>query len=282
MTSVLRSRVVASFVAVFVPVVVAMGAALLLASAANAASCGNGPAGFDAWVGAFKQRAAGQGISGGALGALNGISYDSKVIHLDRNQHSFKLSFEQFYARRVDGGMIAKGRRLMQTHAGTLNAIEKRFGVPGAVVVAIWGLETAYGAQRGGNMSIVRSLATLAYDCRRSAFFEKELLAALKIIDRGDMSVGQLKGGWAGEIGQTQFLPDAYVKHAVDFDGNGRRDLVNSSSDVLASTANFLKAHGWQRGAGWGPGTGNYDVIREWNKAEVYVKTISVMAEKLN
>ncbi len=251
-------------------------------STANAAACGNGPGGFDAWVGAFKQRAAGQGISGGALGALNGISYDSKVIRLDRNQHSFKLSFEQFYARRVDGGMIAKGRRLMQSHGSTLGAIEKRFGVPGAVVVAIWGLETAYGAQRGGGMSIVRSLATLAYDCRRSAFFEKELLAALKIIDRGDTSVAQLKGGWAGEIGQTQFLPDAYVKYAVDFDGNGRRDLVNSSADVLASTANFLKAHGWQRGAGWGPGTGNYDVIRDWNKAEVYVKTISVMAEKLN
>ncbi len=265
--------------------VVVMSAALSLAAlapAANAAPCGNGPGGFNAWVAAFKSRAAGDGISNGALSALEGVSYDSKVIHLDRNQHSFKLSFEQFYARRVDAGMIAKGRRLMQTHGGTLNAIEKRFGVPGAVVVAIWGLETAYGAQRGGNMSIVRSLATLAYDCRRSAFFEKELLAALKIIDRGDMSASQLKGGWAGEIGQTQFLPDAYVKYAVDFDGNGRRDLVNSSADVLASTANFLKAHGWQRGAGWGPGTGNYGVIREWNKAEVYVKTISVMAEKLN
>ena len=154
--------------------------------------------------------------------------------------------------------------------------------MPGAVIVAIWGLETAYGAQRGGNMPIVRSLATLAYDCRRSAFFEKELLAALKIIDRGDMTAAQLKGGWAGEIGQTQFLPDAYVKYAVDFDGNGRRDLVNSTADVLASTANFLKAHGWQRGAGWGPGTANYGVIRDWNKAEVYVKTIAVMAEKLN
>ena len=162
------------------------------------------------------------------------------------------------------------------------NAIEKRFGVPGAVVVAIWGLETAYGAQKGGQMSIVRSLATLAYDCRRSAFFEKELLAALKIIDRGDMAASQLVGGWAGEIGQTQFLPDAYVKYAVDFDGNGRRDLIHSSADVLASTANFLKGHGWQRGAGWGPGTANYNVIREWNKAEVYVKTISVMADKLD
>lgn len=254
---------------------------VLMSSSAFAASCGDGPSGFNAWIQAFKGRATAKGVSAKALSALDGLTYDSKVIRLDRNQHSFKLSFEQFYRRRVDAGMIAKGRRLIKTHAGTLAAVEKRYGVPGSVIVAIWGLETAYGAQRGGGMSIVRSLATLAYDCRRSAFFEKELLAAMKIIDRGDMNVAQLKGGWAGEIGQTQFLPDAYVKYAVDFDGNGRRDLINSSADVLASTANFLKSHGWQRGAGWGPGTANYDVIREWNRAEVYVKTISVMASEL-
>jgi lytic murein transglycosylase len=253
-----------------------------LAAPASAASCGNGPGGFEAWISAFKQRAAANGIAGGTINsALAGVSYDSKVVHLDRNQHSFKLSFEDFYRRRVDGAMIAKGRRLMQTHAGTLNAVEKRFGVPGAIIVSIWGLETSYGAQRGAGMSIVRSLATLAYDCRRSAFFEKELMAALRIIDRGDMATSDLKGGWAGEIGQTQFLPDAYVKYAVDFDGNGRRDLIRSPADVLASTANFMKSHGWQRGQGWGPGTANYDVIREWNRAEVYVKTISVMAGKL-
>jgi len=249
---------------------------------ASATPCGNSGAGFSEWISAFKQRAAAKGISAQTINsALSGVTYDPKVVRLDRSQHSFKLSFDAFYRRRVDGAMIAKGRRLMKTHAGTLNAIEKRFGVPGAVVIAIWGLETAYGAQKGGQMSIVRSLATLAYDCRRSAFFEKELIAALTIIDRGDMLASQLVGGWAGEIGQTQFLPDAYVKYAVDFDGNGRRDLIHSSADVLASTANFLKGHGWQRGAGWGPGSANYDVIREWNKAEVYVKTISVMADQL-
>jgi len=259
-----------------------MLASLVAASAASAASCGDGPAGFSTWLNAYKSRAAGQGISASTINAaLGGVTYDSKVVHLDRNQHSFKLSFEDFYRRRVDGAMISKGRRLMQQHASTLGAIEKKYGVPGAVVVAIWGLETAYGAQRGAGMSIVRSLATLAYDCRRSDFFENELLAALKIIDRGDMSAGELKGGWAGEIGQTQFLPDAYVKYAVDFDGDGRRDLIHSSADVLASTANFLKSHGWQRGQGWGPGSANYDVIRDWNKAEVYVKTISVMADQL-
>ena len=259
-------------------------AVVLTAGAAplQAASCGNGAGGFPAWLAGYKTRAAGMGLSKATIdNALSEAAYDTKVIGLDRNQHSFKLSFEQFYARRVDGAMIAKGRRLMQTHAGTLSGVEKRFGVPGAVVVAIWGLETAYGAQSGGSFPIVRALATLAYDCRRSDFFVNQLDGALKIIDRGDMTAAQMRGGWAGEIGQTQFTPDAYVKYAVDFDGDGRRDLVRSSPDVLASTANFLKAHGWQRGQGWGPGSANYDVIREWNKAEVYVKTISVMADQL-
>lgn len=254
----------------------------MLLSTGAAVACGNGPGGFNNWLDDFRGRAASSGISKGTINsALSGVSYDSKVISRDRNQHSFKLSFNQFYARRVSGGMIAKGRGLMKRHASTLAAIEKKYGVPGAVVVAIWGLETAYGADRGQGFSIVRSLATLAYDCRRSDFFEDQLIAALQIIDRGDMSAGQLRGGWAGEIGQTQFLPLAYVKYAVDFDGNGRRDLVNSSADVLASTANFLKGHGWQRGADWGEGSGNFNVIRDWNKAEVYVKTIAVMADKL-
>lgn len=255
----------------------------LLSPQAHAQSCGNSAAGFPSWLSAFEQKAAAAGISRRTVdSAFDGVSYDSKVISLDRNQHSFKLSFEDFYRRRVDNAMIAKGRRLMQTHASTISAVEKRFGVPGAIVVAIWGLETAYGAQRGAGLSIVRSLATLAYDCRRSDFFQNELMAALKIIERGDMSAGELRGGWAGEIGQTQFLPDAYVKYAVDFNGDGRADLINTPADVLASTANFLKSHGWKPGASWGEGSANYDVIREWNRAEVYVKTIAVMADQLD
>lgn len=270
------------FVRATMKATLALAALVAFAANASAAQCGNGPGGFGAWLSGYKARAAAQGISAATIAsALGEAAYDPKVIGLDRNQHSFKLSFEQFYARRVDGAMISKGRRLMQTNARTLSAIEQRFGVPGAVVVAIWGLETAYGAQRGSGFPIVRSLATLAYDCRRSDFFETQLNGALKIIDRGDMPVSELRGGWAGEIGQTQFLPDAYVKYAVDFDGDGRRDLIHSSADVLASTANFLKAHGWQRGQGLGPGTANYNVIREWNKAEVYVQTISVMASQL-
>ena len=210
---------------------------------ANAKGCGNDGAGFGPWLESFKGRAAGDGISAGTISkSLGGVGYDRNVIRLDRSQRSFKLSFEQFYARRVSGALINRGRSLMNTHRGTLNAIEKRYGVPGEVLISIWGLETNYGSDRGQGIPIVQALATLSYDCRRSDFFEPQLLAALQIIDRGDLSPAQMRGGWAGEIGQTQFLPLAYVQYAVDFDGNGRRDLINSVPDILASTANFLKS----------------------------------------
>jgi lytic murein transglycosylase len=262
-----------------------LGASLLLftvlVSGAQAADCGKSAAGFGDWLQRFKGYAVSQGISQRTAGsALNGISYHRRVIQLDRNQRSFKLSFETFYARRVSNAMIAKGRRLIKQYGSTLSSIEKRTGVPASVIIAIGGLETGYG-RNSGNFDIIRSLATLAYDCRRSDFFRKELLAALKIVDRGDMTPRQLRGGWAGEIGQTQFLATSYVTYAIDFDGNGRRDLVRSVPDLLASTANYLKAKGWQRGQGWGPGTANYGVIREWNRASVYVKTIAVMADKI-
>ena len=245
------------------------------------AECGRDGSGFASWLQQFKAKAAAQGVSAGTISsALEGVSYDRKVISLDRGQRSFKLSFEQFYARRVSGGLIARGRSLMKTHGATLQRIEARYGVPAPVIIAIWGLETGYGAN-SGNMSILRSLATLAYDCRRSEFFQNELIHALKIVDRGDMSPSQLRGGWAGEIGQTQFLASSYSKFAVDFDGNGRRDLIRSVPDMLASIANFLKSYGWRAGQGWQPGSANYSVIQEWNKAQVYVKTISIMADKL-
>jgi len=258
--------------------------ALLLVQAAPsaAAQCGNGPGGFQSWLQDFKQRAVAQGISAATVSrALAGVTYDPKVIRLDHSQHSFKLSFKQFYARRVNGALINRGKALMRAHRGTLDRIEKRYGVPGAVIVAIWGLETHYGADATSRYSIIRSLATLAYDCRRSEFFTGQLLDALRIVGRGDLSPNQLRGGWAGEIGQTQFLPTPYVRYAVDFDGNGHRDLVHSVPDILASTANFLAKHGWQRGGSWQPGSANYGVIASWNKAEVYQRTIAAMATQL-
>lgn len=255
----------------------------LVLPAAHAADCGKDGSGFQAWLKRFSDTAHEHGISQATLQrGLKGVTYDTNIIGLDRNQKSFKLSFEEFYARRAGDGLIRRGQALMRKHRAVLDRMEKDFGVPAAVVVSIWGLETNYGADAGGKMSIVRSVATLAYDCRRSDFFRKELVGALQIIERGDMTPAQMRGGWAGEIGQTQFLPSAYVKYGVDYDGDGRRDLVKSIPDLLASTANFLKGHGWKAGEPWLPGSHNYEVLRDWNKAAVYSRTIAVMSTKMD
>ena len=132
-----------------------------------------------------------------------------------------------------------------------------------------------------GRFPTIRSLATLAFDCRRPDKFRTELLDALRIVDRGDMSPSDMRGAWAGEIGQTQFLPSSYLKYAVDYDGNGRRDLIHSVPDVLASTANYLKGYGWQRGQPWGEGTANFQVLLQWNAAQVYTKTVAYFAQQL-
>lgn len=246
-----------------------------------AASCGKSGAGFDGWLADFRKEAVAAGVSQKVVSsALTGVTYDASVIKLDRNQGHFKQSFTTFYAKRgapLQGSAKAK----LNANAGLLKKIESRFGVPGAVLVAIWGLETGYGANVG-NKSSIRSLATLAYDCRRSAFFKNELLAALKVIQRGDMTAAQMRGAWAGELGQTQFLASSYLKFAVDFDGNGRRDLIRSSADALASTANYLKAYGWQAGQPWGEGTHNFSVLAGWNKATVYQKTIAMLASRIS
>jgi lytic murein transglycosylase len=255
---------------------------LWLTSSVTHAACGNDGAGFDAWLAQIRQRAAAEGITPATISsALAGVTYDATVVRLDRSQKSFRLSFDEFYARRVGAGLMRRGQALMRQHQATLDRIEDRFGVPGPILIAIWGLETNYGADSSGKYSIIRSVATLAYDCRRSEFFTAHLFDALRILDRGDLTLAQLRGGWAGEIGHTQFLPSGYYKYAVDFDGDGHRDLERSVPDMLASTANFLKGNGWQAGQGWEPGSANYAVLREWNRAEVYQRTIAVMAMKL-
>ena len=266
----------------------AMAAACLLLAAAPfsapaVAQCGDDGAGFDAWLARFKRTAARQGISPATIeSALTGLTYDPKVVRLDRSQRSFKLTFDEFYARRVGAVLMRRGKARLRAHQATLAKIEERFGVPGPILIAIWGLETNFGADSSGKYSILRSLATLAYDCRRSEFFTGHLLDALRIVQRGDLTLAQLRGGWAGEIGHTQFLPSGYYKYAVDFDGDGRRDLERSMPDMLASTANFLKGHGWQAGEGFQPGEPNYAVLKDWNRAQVYQRTIAVMASKLS
>ena len=249
---------------------------------ASAATCGKSAAGFPAWLAEIRQEAKAKGITEATLDrALSGVTYDRAVIGRDRSQKSFKLSFEQFYARRVGSSLIASARSKMKTHASLLARIEKSYGVPKEILVSIWGLETNFGRDGSGKYSIIRSIATLAYDCRRTEFFTGHLMAALRIVQKGDMNPSEMRGGWAGEIGQVQFLPGSYDKYAVDFDGDGHRNLVRSVPDILASTANFMKGHGWQTGAPWGPGTANYGVIKDWNKADVYARTIARMADQL-
>jgi len=254
----------------------------LVASPAFAATCGRDGRGFSSWLQDYSSQARASGISKRTLDrALRGVTYDRRVIRRDRSQRSFKLSFNAFYKRRVGSYLMKRARSRQKRYAGLLARIEKRYGVPREILISIWGLETNFGRDSSGKYSIIRSIATLAYDCRRSRFFRGHLLAALRIVQKGDMRPKQMRGGWAGEIGQVQFLPGSYDKYAVDYDGNGRRDLVRSVPDALASTANYLRAHGWKRGARWGPGTANYRVIKSWNRADVYARTIAVMAERL-
>ncbi len=255
------------------------GAIVLSAAPAFAVQC-NTKGGFPAFLTEFKKDASRQGISPRGLAALDGLTLDDKVLAADRRQGVFKQSFEEFSARMISKDRLVKGQRLMKEHAGALKAIEKKYGVPGGVIVAIWGLETDYGVNQG-KMSVIRSVATLAYDCRRTDKFQGELADALRIVDRGDMAAADMRGDWAGEIGQTQFLPSSYVKYATTISGNGRPDLIRNKDDVLASTANYLKSKGWRRGGGWGPGEPNFDVIKEWNKADVYARTIALFAQKL-
>jgi lytic murein transglycosylase len=254
----------------------------ICAAPARAASCGSSEAGFGAWLEEFKREALADGVSQRALDAtLADIAYDHTVIGRDRGQRIFHQSFEKFSSRLVTPRRLSKARALLQRHAALLRQIEARYGVPGPVLVAIWGLETGFGADNG-RFKTMQALATLAYDCRRSAQFKDELRDALTIVARGDMSPAQMRGDWAGEIGQTQFMPSSYLQYGVDFDGDGRRDLIRSTADALASTANFLKGKGWRTGEGWAEGEPNFAVFLEWNKARVYAKTIALMATKLD
>jgi membrane-bound lytic murein transglycosylase B len=253
-------------------------AILLTPASALAATCGTGS--FDAWLADFKTEAAAKGISQSAIATgLNGVTLDQSVLSRDRGQKVFQQSFEEFSGRMIPP-RLGPGSNKLKQYGSVLSRIEQSYGVPGEVLVAIWGLETDYGANIG-KFSTIRSVATLAYDCRRSEMFRAELMDALRIVERGDLTPIEMRGAWAGEIGQTQFMPSSYIKFAVDFDGNGRRDLLRSAPDVLASTANFLSSHGWQRGKGFEPGSANFDVIQQWNKSEVYAKTIAAFASQL-
>lgn len=246
---------------------------------AMAAPCGNTSAGFENWKRVFAKEAQARGVGPKALQALAGTTYSVGTIRADRGQHSFKLSLDQFMAKRGANGIIAKGRQLKAANAALFASIEKRYGVPPGPLLAIWGMETGFGAFTG-NANTISAVATLAYDCRRTEYFTDQLYAALQLVDRGVLS-SATKGAMHGEVGQTQFLPKNILLYGVDGDGNGVVNL-NTKADALASTANFLKGHGWVRGAGYQPGQPSFVAIQGWNAAQVYQQAIAIIGKRID
>ena len=255
-------------------------AAVLVTGAAQAARCGGD---FNSFLASMSSDAQAAGVSSSVVSsAFAGLTEDGSVLAFDRRQrYTFNKTFEQYVSTRVGAVRINGGRAMLARHAALLARIEQRFGVPRQILVAIWGLETDFGKGDMGRLPVIRTLATLAHDCRRSELFQGELIAALKIIQRGDLPLRDLIGAYAGEIGQTQFLPSSYIKYGVDFDGNGHVDLRHSVPDVLASTANLLHTNGFKNGADYHEGSANFDAMREWNRAVIYRKTIAYFADKL-
>jgi len=226
---------------------------------------------FDGWLQSFRRDAAAAGISEAAINAgLKGIRFDPAIVKKDRAQGVFSQTFLEFSDRMVAQYRLDQGRANLKKYKSTFDRIEQQFGVPGPVLSSFWGLETDFGANIGNGPTLT-SLATLAYDCRRPQLFHDQLIAALKIIDRGDLSPGQMRGPWAGELGQVQFLPMHYVEYGVDFDNDGRIDMLRSSPDALASAANYMMHLGWRRGEPW---LQEVQVPNElpWEQADITIK----------
>jgi len=226
------------------------------AAAAPAPSAAPDPAaaqGFAEWLRSFQARARGAGISQATLDqAFAGVTVNTSVLERDRNQAEFSRALWDYLDSAVSETRVSNGRAAFAEHRTTLEQIERRYGVEAEVVVAIWGLESAYGAMRG-DTDIIAAMASLAYDGRRRDFFEEQLIAALQILEAGDVTPRQMTGSWAGAMGHTQFMPNSYLAHAVDFDGDGRRNIWSDDPvDALASAANYLSHHGWTTGQPWG------------------------------
>jgi membrane-bound lytic murein transglycosylase B len=225
-------------------------AALLIAMAT--ASADANPQDFSGWLDGVRAEARASGISENTIDiALNGIEPLPRVIELDRNQPESTLRFEDYMARLVSEERVNTGRALMAQNAALLQQVSDRYGVQPAFIVAFWGVESNYG-HLVGDFNVLAALATLAYDGRRSAYFRKELLQALRIVDEGHIAPASMTGSWAGAMGQNQFMPSSFLDYAVDFDNDGRRDIWSSQADVFASIANYLSKSGWNPGQSWG------------------------------
>jgi len=249
----------------------ALAATMLAGGAASAAQCGNTAAGFDTWKQQFAQEARGR-VGPGAIAAVMGANYARATISADRGQHGFKLTLDQFMAKRGGAAIISRGKALKKSNAALFAQIEQRYGVPAGPLLAIWGMETGFGAVRG-KQHLISAVATLAYDCRRSAYFTDQLYAALKLVDQGVFSANTI-ASMHGEVGQTQFMPKAILQYGV---GN-----LETPQGALMSTANFLKGHGWRAGAGYGEGEPNFAAIAGWNAASVYQKAIAYIGQQID
>ncbi|MEM6371658.1 MAG: lytic murein transglycosylase [Pseudomonadota bacterium] len=258
-------------------------------------------AAYDAWVRAFRARAEAQGIMDATLAAgFRGTGFLPGVVRRDRNQVEFSRTLEDYLSIAASDERVSKGRAAYARHRATLAAVEQRYGVAPEIVTAIWGLESFFGERRG-NVPVVSATSTLAFDGRRGVFFEKQLLAALKILQSGDVPASELKGSWAGAMGHTQFIPTSYQAFAVDFTGDGRRDIWSEDpTDSLASTAAYLSRNGWSRGLSWGregagsgrsltpqPGgptfsvTSNFNVIKRYNNSDSYAIGVGHLADRI-
>jgi len=229
----------------------AFAAALFMATAAPAATDCRTSGSFESWLGRFKAEAAAQGISRSAIDTASPyLVYDQRIVNIDRGQRIFAQSFLEFSGKMLPAYRLQQGTAEIHKYQAIFDRAEKQYGVPAAVTTAFWGLESDFGSNMGKDNSI-RSLVSLAYDCRRAEMFRGHLFDALRLIQRGDLNPAEMLGSWAGELGQTQMMPSEYIKYAVDYDGDGRRNLLRSVPDVIGSTANYLVSLGWKRGEPW-------------------------------
>jgi lytic murein transglycosylase len=237
---------------------------------AKAAVCKN-TGDFNRWLDGFKKEAVAEGITARTMAAAAPyLTLDQNIIWTDRGQRFFAQSFLDFSDKLASRGRFQNGVTYVARHKALFARAEKEYGVPAAVITAFWALESDFGAGMG-NKPVLRSLATLAYDCRRGEMFRGELMAALKIIDRGDLVPAEMIGSWAGELGQTQFLPRHYLNHAVDWDGDGRRNLMRSPADIIGSTAAFIKSLEWQTGQPWLQEV-RVPAILAWDQADLAIQ----------
>ncbi|WP_420586756.1 lytic murein transglycosylase [Ruegeria sp.] len=250
-----------------------------IASSGLAASCGNTSAGFETWKQSFAKQARKAGVKKRGLQALAQSQYATRTIAADRNQKSFKYSLDKFMRVRGADTIVAQGRKRKARNPQFYAALERQYGVPAGVLIAIHGMETGFGNFMGDSQ-VVSAITTLAYDCRRSEFFIPHAIGALKLVDQGSITTAT-KGAKHGELGHTQFLPGNALTYGVDATGDGQVDFYNMT-DALASTANFLRKKGWKPGRGYQQGQPNFAVIQQWNAATVYQQSIAIMAARID